>query len=117
MSDQQELMDALYGLRDLAVQVREEDFGKEDLPRVKAELAGRLRAVTDIRIRMTTAGTANHPEGLGGSRVFEESGHMSSGARDLLRSGADLDTAFLDIMAQDYSVDSIDAAITIASSL
>ena len=44
MSDQQELMDALYGLRDLAVQVREEDFGKEDLPRVKAELAGRLRA-------------------------------------------------------------------------
>jgi hypothetical protein len=115
VSDQQQLIDALYGLRDLAVQVREGDFGKEDLPRVKAELAGRLRAATDIRIRMTTAGTANHPEGL--ARAFEESGHMSSGARDLLRSGADLDTAFLDIMAQDYSVDSIDAAITITSSI
>ncbi|HUN33230.1 MAG TPA: hypothetical protein VMU95_14555 [Trebonia sp.] len=111
------MIDALYELRDLAVRVREEDFGKEDLPMVKADLAGRLRAVTDIRIRMTMSGTANHPEGLSGLRVFEESGRMSSGARDLLRSGADLDSAFLEIMAQDYSVEAIDGAITIASSL
>jgi hypothetical protein len=105
------LMDALYGLRDLAVKVREGDFGREDLPRVKAELAGRLRGVTDIRIRMTMSGTA--PES--GLRAFEEGGHMSSDARERLRSGAELDAAFLDIMAEDYSVDSIDAAITIAS--
>jgi hypothetical protein len=114
VSDEQ-LMDALYELRDLAVKVREGDFGREDLPMVKAELAGRLRTVTDIRIRMTMSGTTNLPEGLSGLRAFEESGRMSSGARERLRSGADLDGAFLDILAQDYSVDSIDAAITIAS--
>jgi hypothetical protein len=117
VSDQQQLIDALYGLRDVAVRAREGDFGKEGLPVVKAELAARLRAVTDIRIRMTMSGTTNHPEGLSGVRVFDETGHMSSDARDLLRSGADLDTSFLDIMAQDYSVDSIDKAITIASGM
>lgn len=117
MSDQQQLIDALYGLRDLAVRVREGDFGRQDLPVVKAELAARLRAVTDIRIRMTMPGIPNHPEDPNGLRVFEETGHMSTDARDRLRRGADLDTTFLEIMAQDYSVDSIDAAITIASAL
>jgi len=84
---------------------------------VKADLAGRLRAVTDIRIRMTMSGTANDLEGGSGLRAFEESGRMSSDARDRLRRGADLDSAFLDIMAQDYAVEAIDGAITIASSL
>jgi hypothetical protein len=103
-----QLMAALQELRAQAVHVRDGAYRARDLMAVQADLARRWSAAMEMHSEMMLPGT---PGPMTAERLREPSGLSAT------IGSARLSAALTDISLQDYSVESIDAAIRIAVGL
>ena len=113
MPDKRNLIEALQDLRTLAVQVSQGAIQKKDLGAARRDLSRRLVVAQNIDTAITLANTTS-PTSIASLRAFEARGGLAAGMNDI-RNGLELGRAFMNIVDQDYSVGSIDAAIRIAA--
>jgi hypothetical protein len=105
VSDKKQLIDALYDVRALAVHISQGTLRAQDVTGAQQELSRRLSSAVQAD---ATAALADVPEGLRGRPG------ASQAAASLSQAAAE-STAAAEVFRQGFSVESIDAYITVVT--
>jgi hypothetical protein len=105
VSDKKQLIDALYEVRALAAHINQAEFGAKDLPQAQQELSRRLSTAVQADAEDTPDSSV---KGLG------ETPTRSQVAASLTQVAAE-STAAAEVFRQGFSVESIDAYITVVT--